>query len=78
MQTILKSSETETQRTAVLTEEYHEGAPVFKLEVKTEKTYFLPKDWFDEVDTLNCLLDMINELKKQGFKIIDKINKQTT
>ena len=76
MQTILKSEETETRRTAVLTEEYHEGTPVFKLEVKTEKTYYIPKDWFELEETIDCLSDMINHLKEKGFKIIDNASKK--
>ena len=78
MQTILKSEETETRRTAVLTEEYYKGNLVFKLEIKFEKIYLIPKNIFNDEDTIDCLLDMINKLKRDGIKIIDKINKQTT
>jgi hypothetical protein len=76
MQTIIEAEKSETTRTAILTDTIHNGNPVFKLEVLTEKTYFIPKDWFELEETIDCLSDMINHLKEQGFKIIDKASKQ--
>lgn len=75
MQTIEETNKAEIKRTATLSEVIHQGHLTFKLEIKTEKTYYIHKEIGYEQATIDCLLDMITVLKKQGYKIKDEINK---
>lgn len=75
MQTIEETNKAEIKREAILSEVIHQGNSTFKLEVKTEKTYYIPKEIGYEQATIDCLLDMITVLKNQGYKIINEINK---